>query len=126
MTCQAVNYLLIPDRLLVHPLSHDGRLAGHSTPTDGSTLSEADAAEGVSCDICHKMTNPDNSEHIGVQNPPFIANDGGTPPEGYYGSAQLSLSSATGKLGPYADAEPKHQWDQSLVAPIGRFLRFVP
>jgi hypothetical protein len=91
-----------------------GWQAGHSTPTDGSALSEADAAEGVSCDICHKMTNPDNSEHTGVQNAPFIANDGGTPPEGYYGSAQLSLSSATEKLGPYADALPKHQWDQSL------------
>ena len=87
--------------------------AGHSTPTDGSALSNAEAAEGVGCDVCHKMTNTDNSEHVGVQNAPFVANDGGTPAEGYYGSGQLSLSDASAKLGPYADAVPKHQWAQS-------------
>lgn len=91
-----------------------GWLAGRSTPTDGSALTSADAAEGVSCDTCHKMTNPDNTEHSGVQNAPFIANDGGTPVEGHYGSGQLSISDAAAKLGPYADAVPKHQWDQSL------------
>jgi len=91
-----------------------GWQAGRSTPTDGSGLSDADAAEGVSCDTCHKMTNPDNSEHLGVQNAPFIANDGGTPAEGYYGSAQLSISNGNAKLGPFADAVPKHQWNQSL------------
>ena len=90
-----------------------GWLAGRSTPTDGSALSQADAAEGVSCDTCHKMTNPDNSEHIGVQNVPFIANDGGSPAEGHYGSSQLSISNDNAKLGPYADAVPKHQWDES-------------
>lgn len=91
-----------------------GWLAGRSTPTDGSGLTSADAAEGVSCDTCHKMTNTDNSEHAGVQNAPFIANDGATPAEGYYGSSQLSISNGNAKLGPYADAVPKHQWDQSL------------
>ncbi|MCW8910170.1 MAG: cytochrome c family protein, partial [Gammaproteobacteria bacterium] len=91
-----------------------GWVAGRSTPTDGSGLTAADAAEGVSCDTCHKMTNPDNSEHIGIQNAPFIANDGGTPAEGYYGSGQLSLSGSSAKLGPYADAVPKHQWEPSL------------
>jgi hypothetical protein len=60
------------------------------------------------------MTNPDDSEHNGVQNAPYIANDGGTPAEGHYGSAQLSISNASEKLGPYADAVPKHKWDQSL------------
>jgi len=89
-------------------------LDGRSTPTDGSALTTADAAEGVGCDTCHKMTNPDNSEHIGVQNIPFVANVGGTPSEeGHYGSSQLSISSAGEKLGPYADAVPKHKWDKS-------------
>lgn len=91
-----------------------GWQAGRSTPTDGSGLTQADAAEGVGCDVCHQMTNTDNSEHAGEQTAPFIANDGGTPAEGYYGSAQLSLSSSSDKLGPYADAVPKHQWNQSL------------
>ncbi len=90
-----------------------GWLAGRSTPTDGSALTAADAAEGVSCDTCHKMTNPDNTEHSGVQNAPFIANDGGSPVEGHYGGGQLSVSGDNAKFGPYADAVPKHQWDQS-------------
>ena len=90
-----------------------GWQAGRSTPTDGSALTHAEAADGVGCDICHKMTNPDNSEHAGIQNPPFVANDGGSPAEGYYGSAQLSLSGNNAKLGPYSDAVPKHQWQQS-------------
>jgi hypothetical protein len=91
-----------------------GWLGNESTPTDGSGLSASNAAEGVGCEICHKMTNPDNSEHLGVQHQPFIANDGATPTEGYYGSAQLSMWSAAERLGPYSDAEAKHQWDQSL------------
>ena len=91
-----------------------GWQAGRSTPTDASALTDADVADGIGCDVCHKMTNPDDSEHIGVQNAPFIANDGGVPAEAYYGNAQLSLSDASAKLGPYADAVPRHQWDQSL------------
>ncbi len=91
-----------------------GWQSGHSTPTDASALTDADVADGIGCDVCHKMTNTDNSEHAGVQNSPFIANDGGSPTEGYYGSAQLSLSSGNAKLGPYFDAVPKHQWEQSL------------
>jgi hypothetical protein len=96
-----------------------GWLTGQSTPTDGSALSDAEAAEGVGCEVCHKMTNPDDSEHLGVQNPPFVANDGGTPaPEGYYGSAQLSILNDAARLGPYnyleGETTPKHQWDQSL------------
>lgn len=52
----------------------------------------ADDADGVVCDFCHRMTNPDNSEHTGVQNPPFIANDEGTPPVGYYGSGMFVIT----------------------------------
>ncbi|MGD8614177.1 MAG: multiheme c-type cytochrome [Gammaproteobacteria bacterium] len=91
-----------------------GWQAGSSTPTDGSALSAGEAADGVGCDVCHKMTNTDDSEHAGAQFAPFVANDGGTPPEGYYGSAQLSLWDSADKLGPYGDAVPKHQWMHSL------------
>lgn len=86
----------------------EGWLAGHSTPTDGSGLL-ASEADGVTCDTCHKMTNPDNSEHLGVQNPPFVANNEATPPIGYYGSAMYSLWGGTAKLGPYSDATARHQ-----------------
>lgn len=90
-----------------------GWLAGQSTPTDASTLTSADAAEGVSCDVCHTMVNPDGSEHPGVQNAPFIANDKGNPVTGFYGNGQLVFSADSAKLGPYADAEPRHQWAPS-------------
>ena len=83
-----------------------GWLDGRSAPTDGSNLDPATDGEGVQCDLCHRLTNPDQSEHAGVQNWPFIANSG-TPSEAHYGSGQYVVtdSNAT-KLGPYADANP--------------------
>jgi hypothetical protein len=92
--------------------STGGWYGGHSTPTDGSGLAALDA-DGVDCDTCHKMTNPDGSEHPGVMNPPFVANDEGTPAEGYYGTGMLSLSDGNAKLGPYSDAAARHQFLQS-------------
>jgi hypothetical protein len=89
--------------------STGGWYADRSTPTDGSGLAAGDA-DGVDCDACHTMTNPDNSELIGVQNPPYVANDG---TEGYYGSGILALSGGTEKLGPYIDAAPKHKFKSS-------------
>jgi len=89
--------------------STGGWMAGRSTPTDGSGLSAGDG-DGVECDFCHKMTNPDDSELIGVQNPPFVANEGGV---GYYGSGMSSLWGGNEKLGPYADTVARHQFIQS-------------
>ncbi|MCK5091389.1 MAG: dockerin type I repeat-containing protein, partial [Gammaproteobacteria bacterium] len=91
-----------------------GWFAGNSTPTDGSALTTAQADAGVECDLCHRMTNPDGSEHAGIQNTPFIANDGGNPAEGFYGGTQTVISPVSNlKLGPYADAEPKHDFLES-------------
>lgn len=99
-----------------------GWYGGHSTPTDGSGVPAGDD-NGVDCDTCHTMTNPDNSEHQGVQNTPYIANcsddalapDGScqTQSEGYYGSGMLSLWPGSDKLGPYSDADARHQFMQS-------------
>ncbi len=89
-----------------------GWMAERSTPTEGASLQDKDA-DGVECDFCHKMTNPDNSEHVGVQNPPFIANDEEEPPTGYYGSGMHVLWGDSHKLGPYADIDPNHQFLQS-------------
>ncbi len=88
--------------------SPGGWYGGRSTPTDGSALMAGDA-DGVDCDTCHKMTNPNNREHRGVMNPPFLANDQQTPATGYYGSGMLSLYGGSAKLGPYSDASAKHQ-----------------
>jgi Cytochrome c554 and c-prime len=89
-----------------------GWQAGRSTPTDGSGLTASDA-DGVDCDNCHKMTDPNNSEHLGVMVPPFVANDGKTPATGYYGSGMESLFGGAAKLGPYSDAGARHQFLQS-------------
>ncbi len=90
----------------------EGWLDGRSTPTDGSGLAAGDA-DGVQCDVCHRLTNPDDSEHLGVQNAPFIANDGGSPPTGYYGSGMYVIWGGNSKLGPYSDAAARHQFLQS-------------
>jgi len=89
-----------------------GWLGGRSTPTDGSGLAAGDS-DGVECDFCHKSTNPDNSEHLGVQNPPFVANDGKNPATGYYGSGMASIWGGSEKLGPYVDTVARHQFLQS-------------
>jgi len=92
--------------------STGGWLADRSTPTDGSGLASGDS-DGVECDYCHKLTNPDNSDPTlqGVMNPPFIANDGNG--EGYYGSGMSSIWGGSDKLGPYQDAEARHQFMMS-------------
>jgi hypothetical protein len=89
--------------------STGGWLAGRSTPTDGSGLAAGDG-DGVECDYCHKMTNPDNSEHQGEQFSPFIANNGAAPAEGYFGSGMASLWGGADKLGPYNNADARHQF----------------
>jgi hypothetical protein len=92
--------------------SPGGWYGGRSTPTDGSRLAAGDA-DGVECDSCHKMTNPNNKEHLGVMSAPFVANDEKTPATGYYGTGMLSLWGGSAKLGPYSDAAAKHQFMQS-------------
>ena len=84
--------------------SADGWLSGRSTPTDGSGLSENDA-HGVSCDLCHTLTDPDGTEHLGEQFPPFMAYS----TEPHYGSGQYAVWGGSEKLGPYDDAAARHQ-----------------
>ena len=91
--------------------STSGWLAGHSTPTDGSGLAASDS-DGVDCDYCHKLTNPDDLEFQGEMNAPFIANDPVTG-EAYYGSGMGSIWDGNQKLGPYGDAEARHKWAKS-------------
>ena len=102
--------------------STGGWYGGRSTPTDGSGLAASDS-DGVDCDTCHSMTNLDNSEFVGVMNPPFVANCSNDPvspegtcgseTEGYYGSGMTSMWAASDKLGPYSDAAATHQFLQS-------------
>ncbi len=84
-----------------------GWLAGRSVPTDGSALTSRDV-NGIECDTCHRMTNPTGKEHKGVQNPPFIANNEASTPEGYFGSGQYVMWGGNDKLGPYSNSVTRH------------------
>ncbi len=82
-------------------------LAGRSVPTDGRALNARDS-NGVECETCHRLTDPSGSEHKGVQNYPFIANDAKSPATGFYGAAQYVLWGGLDKLGPYSDSVTQH------------------
>ncbi|MFK5955514.1 MAG: hypothetical protein QM477_03615 [Planctomycetota bacterium] len=88
--------------------SPSGWLEDRSTPTDGSGLDPALDGDGVECMLCHRLTNPDESEHLGVQNPPFIANTGGPNPEAYLGSGQYVLADGIDRYGPYGSIFAPH------------------
>ena len=91
-----------------------GWLDGRSTPTNGAGLTDEDG-RGVSCHVCHRLTDPDGTgAWQGVQNPPYIANDGGQPAEGFYGSGMAVLLEDDIRLGPYRDATAApHAFGQS-------------
>ncbi len=90
-----------------------GWMDGRSEPTDGSAMDPLTDGEGVECMLCHRLTNPDDSEWQGVQNPPFIANDGGNPAEGWYGSGMYVLADGDTRYGPYANVNAPHPTRQS-------------
>lgn len=88
-----------------------GWIAGRSTPTDGSGLSASSDQDGVECEFCHLLVNPDPPVNVAgtieVQSAPFQAYD---PPAGeaYRGSGQYVLNGNATRLGPYADINPPH------------------
>jgi Cytochrome c554 and c-prime len=83
--------------------------AGRSVPTDGTAMLDRDK-NGIECDTCHRMTNPNQTELQGVMKPPFVAKTGS---EGHYGSAQYSMWPKVSKLGPYSDSVTKHPSQKS-------------
>lgn len=89
-----------------------GWLGGRSIPTDGSGLSASSDSDGVECDLCHRLTDPAAvaPQPIGVQSPGFEATSNG---ETHYGSGQYVMYDGNEKLGPYDDADARHQWAQS-------------
>ena len=90
-----------------------GWLAGRSTPTDGSGLAAGDS-DGVECDYCHKLTNPDDTELRGEMYQPFVANEKvDNEVIAYRGSGMSSMWGGADKLGPYDDATARHQFIQS-------------
>ena len=102
--------------LCLHCHSVKGWLEGRSTPTDGSGMNEGTDAEGIMCEFCHLVTNPDqvnsipnppDGGYVEEQNGTFVAYDEATG-EGYYGGAEYVVNSAGTRLGPYSDPGAKH------------------
>ena len=88
--------------LCLHCHSVKGWLEGRSVPTDGSGMNEGSDAEGIMCEFCHLVTNPDqvnsipnppDGGYVEEQNGVFVAYDEATG-EGYYGGAEYVINSA--------------------------------
>ncbi len=71
--------------------------------------------DGVVCIACHRITNPDQSEILGTQYPPYIANDGGNPAKGFVGCGEYVLWNGSELLGPYLDPPAFHSTIQSKL-----------
>lgn len=92
-----------------------GWLDGNASPSDGSALDPVNDKNGIECGICHSLVNPNTQEHPGVQIAPYVANDGGTPPEGFYGSGMYVVSGTQTRYGPYDQGVTAgHAWAKSL------------
>ncbi len=87
--------------------SVNGWMAGRSTPTDGSGLSASADINGVECEFCHLMVDPDQPVNITgtteVQNGSFLAYDA---TEAYRGAAIYVLNGTGDRLGPYTTNPP--------------------
>lgn len=87
--------------------SVNGWMAGRSTPTDGSGLSATADVNGVECEFCHLMVDPDAPISIPgtteIQNAPFQAYDAnGT----YRGNAEYVMNGNGTRLGPFTTNPP--------------------
>ena len=96
-----------------------GWTAGRSTPTDGSGLSATSDTDGVECEFCHLLVNPDPPVNIAgtveTYNPPFEPHD---PTNGTYrGSGQYVINGGGTRLGPYTSTNAKHAF---LPSPFHR------
>jgi hypothetical protein len=89
-----------------------GWVANRSTPTDGSGLSTTSDTDGVECEFCHLLVNPDPPVNVvgsvETYNPPFEPFDPSTGNEPFRGSGMYVLNGGGTRLGPYSDANAKH------------------
>lgn len=90
-----------------------GWLAGNSTPTDGSALTGIDM-QGVSCNFCHRMVDPDYKPGISpAADQGILANLGAIPPNPHSGNFIVDPDDV--RRGPF-DMGPDffyHEWAQS-------------
>jgi hypothetical protein len=94
----------------------NGWMQGRSVPTDGSAMNPSLDSDGVQCEHCHKLVNPDPPVNIAgtieTQSAPYVANDG---TDAYVGSGMFVMNGTDLRLGPYADVNPPHSFAQSSL-----------
>src|SRR5439155_240755 len=90
-----------------------GWLSGHSQPTDGSQLDEADR-DGVDCDLCHRLVNPKYMSGVSPARDSLII--AGLLPAHVpttHSNGQYVVDSEPIRRGPYGDPATPHEWVQS-------------
>lgn len=94
----------------------NGWISGRSTPTDGRNLSSAADTNGVECELCHLLVNPDQPVNVPgtteAYHAPFEAYESSSG-EPHRGSGQYVLNGNGTRLGPYANVTASHTSLQS-------------
>jgi hypothetical protein len=99
----------------------NGWISQRSTPTNGSGLSTTADTNGVECEFCHLLTDPDPLVNLAgtteVYNAPFEPFDPSPSNEPYRGTGQYVINGNGTRLGPFTDANAKHPF---LASPFHR------
>ncbi|MCF7674406.1 MAG: cytochrome c family protein [Akkermansiaceae bacterium] len=100
---------------------HDsgGWLQGRSVPTDGSAMLPVDKV-GVSCDLCHRMTDPVYKPGISPTRDQQVLGDLENPGT-QYGNGMFVLDPSGIQRGPFTDALTPHQF---VASPFHRSAEF--
>lgn len=95
-----------------------GWLQGRSVPTDGSAMLPQDKV-GVSCDLCHRMTDPVYTAGNPIRDLEVLA--GLSDPGTQYGNGMYVLDPSAIQRGPYEDVVTPHQF---VASPFHRKSEF--
>ena len=92
----------------------NGWLQGRSIPTDGSAM-EHDDMIGVSCDLCHRLVDPDYKSGISPTRDLTVLADLENPFPGIpeYGNGMYVIDASAHQRGPFNDVQPGHLWIES-------------
>ena len=92
----------------------NGWLQGRSIPTDGSAMTHDDMI-GVSCDLCHRLVDPDYKSGISPDRDLVVLSELENPFPGgaEYGNGMYVIDYSAIQRGPFDDAQPSHFWTYS-------------
>ena len=92
----------------------NGWLQGRSVPTDGSAM-EHDDLIGVSCDLCHRLLNPEYESGVSpTRDLTVLAElDNPFPGAAEHGNGMYVVDYSGIQRGPFEDAQPAHLWEFS-------------